>query len=317
VDVIDRHFLRLGRPLNDAEAPVFRSLKLPTRAEAIAIFGPEIAEKTIPVKYQELAFSESEENNAVEVTFQTGSDVSLGYEGVGVLDLLAHIAYNSAYNQLRTQEQLGYIVSAYTRKTAGGAWAFTVVVQSSSAGPDVLEERIEAWVKLFRQQLEEMPAETIAMETSGVVAQLLEGPTKLSHEVSSAWNEIVATESCNERITTPAFDRMERLADEMILVGEDEDLPPTTMSGNPRKTPDMMKQRLLDFFDQFLVVDAPERRAMVSRIYNQTSKDAYEASLKEPGVLSTFADIRYLKQFLSTWPNAPYWRVTDSSKEAR
>ena len=314
MDVIDHHFLDRGRPLNDAEVPSFRSLKLPTRTEALEVFGPDIANNTIPVKYQELASSASEENNAVEVTWQVGCDETLGYEGVGILDLLSHLAYNSAYNQLRTQEQLGYIVSAYTRKTTGAAWGFTVVVQSSNASPEKLEERIEAWVETFRQQLEEMDPERIAMEASGVVAQLLEGPTKLSQEVGAAWNEIVATEALNERITTPAFDRLDRLADELMLANGDEDLSDITMSGNERKTPEMLKQRLIDFFDQYLGVDSPERRVMLSRVYNQKSKAAYEESLDDPGVLSTYTGMRYLKQFLSSWPTVPYWRVLQDSK---
>jgi insulysin len=180
-------------------------MKLPTRNEAIAIFGSEVASDPFPIKYQELAYSSSEENNAVEVTFQAGSDTSLRYEGVGINDLISHLAYNSAYNQLRTKEQLGYIVSAFTRKTAGSAWGLSVVVQSSSASPKILEERIDAWLKTFRQELEEMPAEMIAMEVSGIVSQLLEENTKLAQEVGSFWSEIAATETCNENMSTPAL----------------------------------------------------------------------------------------------------------------
>lgn len=315
VDVIDHHFLNPARPLHAAEAPSFKSMKLPTRQEAVAIFGPGVAEKTIPVKYQEVAFSGSEENNAVEVTLQAGCDVSLGYEGVGILDLVSHMAYNSAYGQLRTREQLGYIVSAHTRKTTGGAWGLTVVVQSSNAPPEVLEERIEAWLKTFRQELEDMTPESLAMEANGVASQLMEGHTKLSQEVGSAWGEIVATEACAEGMTTPAFDRLDRLADELkLLDGSEKTADATTVNGNARKTPEILKTRILEFVDQFYVAEAPERRALVSRVYNHTLRAEYEASLEEPGVLSTYSDMRYLKQFLSSWSVAPYWRVSESNK---
>lgn len=308
-DVVAQHFLNPSRPLHDAESPKFKSMKLPTKEEAISIFGREITTKTIPVKYQELAFSQSEENNAVEVTLQAGCDSTLTYEGIGILDLITNMAYNSAYNQLRTKEQLGYIVSAYTRKTSGGVWGLNIVVQSSSASPKVLEERIEDWLKLFRQELEGKTPESIAMEAQGIVAQLLEQNTKLSQEVDFAWNEIVATETCNERMTTPAFDRLDRLADELVLTTEDSSK--TTMSGNLRKTPAELKERVLSFFDKYFVAESPERRVMSSRVYNQSLKEEYEASLTEPGVLSSYSDIRYLKEFLSTWPLAPYWRVVD------
>eukprot|EP00980_Cylindrotheca_fusiformis_P026152 scaffold15472_cov117-Cylindrotheca_fusiformis.AAC.16 len=255
----------------------------------------------------ELAYSSSEENNAVEMTFQAGSDFSLGYEGVGVVDLISHMAYNSAYNQLRTKEQLGYIVSAFTRKAAGSSWGLTVVVQSSNASPVVLEERIEAWMELFRQELEEMPAEMIAKEADGMVGLLLEEKTKLAQEVGAAWGEITATETCHEKISAPAFDRLQKLADELILSTNDSG--EKTLNGNIRKTPDALKRRLLDFFDQHYAIDAPERRALSSRVFNHASKAEYEASLKDAGVLSNYSDARFLKEFLSTWPNVPYWGI--------
>jgi hypothetical protein len=306
-NVIAQHFLNPSRPLHDGEAPKFKSLKLPTKAEAISIFGPEIASESIPVKYQEVAYSASEENNAVEVILQAGCDLTLGYEGIGILDLISSMAYNSAYNLLRTKEQLGYIVSAHTRKTAGSTWGLNIVVQSSSTSPKVLEERIEAWLKIYRQELEEMTPESIAQEAQGIVAQLMEENTKLSQEVGFAWNEIAATGTSNERMTTPAFDRVDRLADELILTTEESSA--TTVNGNARKSPDDLKQRVLDFFDQHYAADAPERRVMSSRMFNHTSKGEYEASLSEPGVLSSYSDVRYVKEFMPSWPLVPYWRV--------
>merc|ERR1711935_141279 len=103
-------FLKPSNALRDSEVPSFKSVRLPTRDEAILIFGQDIAGDSIPIKVQELACSSSEENCAVELTFQAGCDLTLGYEGIAILDLISHLAYHSAYNQLRTKEQLGYIV---------------------------------------------------------------------------------------------------------------------------------------------------------------------------------------------------------------
>ena len=305
-NVISRHFVDPSRPLHDSELPRFRSTMLPTKDEAVRIFGPEIEGESIPTKYQELSASPSEENNAVELTMQAGSEAMLGYEGVAIVDLIASMAYNSAYNQLRTKEQLGYIVSAFTRRVAGGSWGLTVVVQSSVATPLKLEERIQEWLKVFRKELEEMDPQLIAMEAQGIVAQYREGDTKLSQEVSAAWNEISATEGFNERMTTPAFDRLERLSDELVLkTGLSTDS--TTLNGNPRKDAAGLKMRILEFFDEVFAVDAPHRRAISARLFSQNSKEEYEATKNAPGVLSSYNDIRYLKDFLSTWPAAPYW----------
>mmetsp|Transcript_19053 Transcript_19053/g.53095 ORF Transcript_19053/g.53095 Transcript_19053/m.53095 type:complete len:1203 (+) Transcript_19053:242-3850(+) len=307
VDVINRVFIDKSRPLNFAETPGFRSMKLPTRAEAETIFGPEVTEELIPVKYQELASSPSEENNSVEFTLQFGSDSSLGYEGIGILDLIGHLAYSSAYNQLRTKEQLGYIVSVFVRKTAGSTWGLSVVVQSSSKSPRYLEERIEAWFETFRGELEEKSPEIFATEARGVVVQLMEEDRKLSSEVGSWWNEIAATEGNHEKMRTPVFDRVERLADELNPTAEG--LSDTTLIGSRRKSPTELKERLLNMFDRFCASNSPERRIISSRVFSHASKSEYEETLTEPGVLSSYSDMRYLKEFLSTWPVVQYWRA--------
>jgi len=303
--VLDRHFLESSRTLTEVETPRFRSMKIPTREEASRIFGPKISNRPVPLVYQELAFSDTEENNAVEYILQAGSEFHLGYEGLAILDLITHMAYNSAFSMLRTKEQLGYIVSAHARKTTGGGWGMSIVVQSSVALPDKLEERCEAWLKVYRRELEEMSPESIAREASAVVAQLLESDTKMAQEVGRVWGEILNTEGLTDGLRTPAFGRLELLADELI-VSEDGEL---NKSWKKRKTAAELKHRVLDFFDEHFAASAPKRRLMSARVYSHSSKEDYEASHAQSGVLSSFAGMRYLKQFLESWPSVPYWRI--------
>merc|ERR1711933_101431 len=93
---------------NPEEAPKFRSLKVPTREEASLLFGSTPPSSNVSIVREEVAVNEAEENCAVELLFQVAPDQRLGYYGVAVLELLSYLAYNSAYTQLRTQEQLGY-----------------------------------------------------------------------------------------------------------------------------------------------------------------------------------------------------------------
>jgi insulysin len=311
-DVVDSHFLAPSRPLLDIEVPTFRAMKLPTNAEAVAIFGESVADKTSPIIYQDVAYSESEENNAIELILQAGCDFNLGYEGVAIIDLISHMAYSSAYNQLRTKEQLGYIVSSYVRKSTGGAWGLSVVVQSSVATPVVLEERCEAWLKLFRTEIEEMSPDALAKEAEAVVGQLLERDTKLSQEVGRVWGEILNTEGLPEPMRTPCFDRLEFIADELVVSDEDDEDEEGLfyMNGKKRKSAAELKQRTLDFFDKYFPAGAPERRAMSARVYNQKDRAEFDANKGKPGVLSSYEEIRNLKQYLGTYPLAPYWRVT-------
>ena len=107
VDLIDKNFLNRALPLAHEEIPRLRSLKMPTKDQAQRIFGDEVQERTIPVIVEDVAQSESEENNAIEIILQVGAEHELGYEGIALMEVISQMAYNSAYNQLRTKEQLG------------------------------------------------------------------------------------------------------------------------------------------------------------------------------------------------------------------
>lgn len=310
--MVDKVFLKQSRPLLDVETPIFRSFQFPTLQECHRIFGPTDESRSTPLVYQELAFSESEENNAVEFILQAGCDFELGYEGVAILELIAHMAYNSAFNQLRTIEQLGYIVSSFARKSAGGSWALSTVVQSSVAEPTKLEERIEAWLAQFRAELQEMDAEDIATEAGAVVAQLMERDTKLSQEVGRAWSDIMLTESLSEPLkTTPPFDRLERVCEQLIVNDNDDN------EIASKQTSSELKSKVLNLFDKYFIKESKHRRAMSSRVYSQKFQDSYKAGLGQPGVLSSYDDIFDLKQYLSTWPIVPYWAAEKPTREKK
>ncbi len=311
VDSIKEQFLAYSRPLENEEIPRLQSLKLPTREEAIQIFGEEVKSSPIPLVLEDVVSNESEENHAVEVILQVGSDHDLGYKGIATVELIGHIAYNSAFNQLRTKEQLGYIVSAFVKKSAGGVVSFAVIVQSSSTLPDVLEERVLNWVENFRKELQEMSPERISMEANAVVAQLLERNMRLSNEVSSSWGEILATDPSSKRFGTPAFDRLEKLAEELTL-DDDEVFELNNDSIDESKTTGAksskeLKQQILDFYDKYFTTDAPHRRAMSSRVYGHNARSDYEKNMEKPGILSTYEDAREIKRYLAIWPSAPYW----------
>ena len=182
-EVISNHFLK-KRPLIDGETPRFRSLRMPNKAEAMQIFGAPTDSSEVPIIYEAVAHSEDEENNSVELMLQTASSYELGFEGLAIQELIGSMAYNSAFNQLRTKEQLGYIVSAFMKKITGGGNAFCVVVQSSNTLPPVLEERCLRWIEQFRKEMEEMPDDRFASEAAAVKANLLEKDIKLLEEVS-------------------------------------------------------------------------------------------------------------------------------------
>jgi len=299
-ELIESHFLK-SRPLADDENPRFRSLRLPTKEEAIQIYDESVASREVPIIYEALAHSESEENNAVEVVMQTASSFELGFEGLAIQELIGHMAYNSAFNQLRTKEQLGYIVSAFTKKITGGGNAFCVLVQSSNTLPPGVEESCLRWIEQFRKELENMSEERIAMEAQAVRANILEKDIKLAEEISSVWGEILATVPHTDHYKNPVFDRLERFADVLTLDDNKID-----NESSIRSAADL-KKRVLDFYDKYFLPSSPERRIVSSRVYNRKAKDKFDENVGKPGFISCYDDARKLKQHLSSFPTAPYW----------
>jgi len=304
--VIGNHFLK-KRPLIDDETPRFRSLRMPNRSEAAQIFGSSTDTSEVPLVYEAVAHSDSEENNSVELMMQTESSTELGFEGLAIQELVGSMAYNSAFNQLRTKEQLGYIVSAFVKKMSGGGNAFCVLVQSSNTLPPELEERCLRWVEQFRKEMEEMPDERFAMEAAAVKANLLEKDIKLAEEISSVWGEILSTVPHSEHFKNPVFDRVEKFADVLTLnLDDSKDDDGVVEDTRVFKSAAELKKRVLEFYDEYFM--SPEgRRAVSSRVYNRKAKDLFDQNIGKPGVISSYDDARMLKQHFPSNPTAPYW----------
>jgi len=265
--------------LYDNELPQFRSVQIPTEGELNNLFNDP--QPIYPVVYQEKAKG-NEGNCAVEYYLQAGCDDDLQIPGTAYLELLSHIAYTSAYATLRTKEQLGYIVSAFFRKTTGGGVGLSISVQSRDKNPKEIQDRIEEWLKTFRKELEEMPSERIEAEGAAVVAQLTEKDTRLSHSVGRAWGEISAREGTGREAR---WNRLEEIAD--VIRKRDGDL----------------KEELLKRFDEWFV-DPERRRVAAAWVWGAGKEEGYEEWKGKDGVLSTREEVMRFKRGLRSLPNA-------------
>ena len=88
-DIVNRHFLTRCRPLFSEEITKIVSLQIPTKVEAMKIFGGEMC--TDFLVYEDKANNSDEENNAVELFMQIGSEHMLGYKGVAMVELIGHM----------------------------------------------------------------------------------------------------------------------------------------------------------------------------------------------------------------------------------
>ncbi|KAG9014054.1 Insulinase (Peptidase M16) [Tulasnella sp. JGI-2019a] len=105
------------------------------------------------------------------------------------LGLLAHIASEPAFNQLRTNEQLGYVVSSGTW-SASGSLGWRVVVQSEK-NPTFLENRVDVFFdETLKKLLQTMSEEEFGQKRQGLIDKKLEKYKNLGEETSSFWNHI-------------------------------------------------------------------------------------------------------------------------------
>ncbi|WP_253382241.1 pitrilysin [unidentified bacterial endosymbiont] len=87
------------------------------------------------------------------------------------------------YNQLRTEEQLGYAVFAFSMNV-GRQWGLGFLLQSSDKQPAYLWQRYQAFFPLAEQKLRAMKPEEFAQIQQAVIAQVMQPPQTLSDEAS-------------------------------------------------------------------------------------------------------------------------------------
>ncbi|KAJ2849389.1 metalloprotease [Coemansia brasiliensis] len=100
--------------------------------------------------YQTMARGLETTNNAVRVNIYCGSD--LNNKDAVIIDQLVSLISNSFFYQLRTQEQLGYIVQAYSETHDNGSISMVFCIQGE-ANPLYLTLRINQFIKEFRQRI--------------------------------------------------------------------------------------------------------------------------------------------------------------------
>ena len=102
--------------------------------------------------------------------------------------LLDQLGDELGFDQLRTKEQLGYIVFTGARvfsTTAG----YRVVIQSERS-PGYLEERINAFLMVFHEKLEEMPQNEFEGHKRSVINKRLEKLKNLSQECNRFYSHM-------------------------------------------------------------------------------------------------------------------------------
>ena len=97
--------------------------------------------------------------------------------------MLGQIIQPWFYNQLRTQEQLGYAVFAFPM-SVGRQWGVGFLLQSNDKQPAYLYQRFKAFYPTAEQKLRSMSPEDFAQIQQGMISEIMQAPQTLSQEAS-------------------------------------------------------------------------------------------------------------------------------------
>jgi insulysin len=143
--------------------------------------------KGIEYLYQRSNINADDHNSAVYSWYQAGNidDTVMSAQ----ISLIDEILREPCYDQLRTKEQLGYIVWS-TLRTSCGITGWRVTVQSSEYDAQHVDARIESFVESAVTLLQDMGEEEFQAFVDAVIAKNLEKPHSIFALNMQLWEEI-------------------------------------------------------------------------------------------------------------------------------
>ncbi|CAJ0561255.1 unnamed protein product, partial [Mesorhabditis spiculigera] len=186
--------------------------------------------------------------SCVDFVLQVGVEESR--ENV-VFELLIQMLHEHAFNELRTNQQLGYLCHTMPKRY-NGVQSLEFSVQGPKE-PDFVEERIEDYLEVARKMIVDMPDTEFKDHVDALANKRLEKPKNLKQRYNKLWSEIAHREF--------HFNRAE---DEVALLRE------------------VTKEELIAFFDKKIRRDGAERRKFVVMVHsNADTKETFEAKRPE------------------------------------
>lgn len=158
-------------------------------------------------------------NSSIEYFIQVG-DI-LNYKLRSLTELLVTILHEPCFNQLRTKEQLGYVVFSSLRLTRNYL-GYRILIQSERSN-DYLRTRIENFLTTLKQYLTDMSEESFENFKNTLIDKKLIKLKNLGEESTKFWN----------LITDGYYDF--KINDKLI-----------------EQVKQVSKQEFLEFFDQFI-----------------------------------------------------------------
>ena len=127
------------------------------------------------------------DNHALAIT-QSSTEREL--KDRALYKLLAHLISTPFYAKLRTDEQLGYMVTAHAAYSGDQYPLLTFVIESPDHKPEYLNERITAFFQNFETELSHLSKESLAEIQKTLVAEVIEPAQDLFTQSEIFWNNL-------------------------------------------------------------------------------------------------------------------------------
>lgn len=159
------------KKLPPSQWPIRRSLILPTGSNFI---------------YERQLVDPANVNHCIEYSLYLGNRMDRTLRAKQLL--LAQMTDEPVFNQLRTIEQLGYVV--FSGPVAGNTWAGYRILIQSEKDCRYLEGRIEHFLTSFEKMLDDMSEEDFEKHKGAVMSKRLEKLKNLNQEGNRFWNHM-------------------------------------------------------------------------------------------------------------------------------
>lgn len=127
-------------------------------------------------------------NHCIDYHIHLGSNVPRSDRAK--LLLFGELTHEPVFDQLRTKEQLGYIVSSGPA-IQSTLYSFRFLIQSER-DCEYLEERIESWLQGYEKALAEMPEQEFQEHKVGLINKRLEKLKNLGMETGRFWHHVTS-----------------------------------------------------------------------------------------------------------------------------
>ena len=127
-------------------------------------------------------------NHCIEYILYVGNDQDRAMRAKVLL--LAQMTNEPCFDQLRTKEQLGYVV--FSGPSVNNTWLGYRLLIQSERSPEYLEERIDAFLVQFQSELDEMSEEEFQKHKKSLINKRLESLKYLNAETTRFWSHIMS-----------------------------------------------------------------------------------------------------------------------------